>query len=365
MHDALMNLTLKISPVDNLFFRDGRPFGPRDQVRSGLPTPQTLAGAIRTLILEHHGVDWDAIARGMRQHGSFERTLETMGTELSASGNVQIRGPWFRKAGEVLVPTPASLRRVKKEDKGVAEEATLVPLFPLRTPPPGWQPACAGMLPLWHRTRRALESPEPYIRIGGLAKFLRGGTPAESDFVGLDEIGSLQPRTGIGIDAERRTTVSGLIYSATLLSLAPDVSFHAEISGPEVALGFLADSGSTIMRFGGESRSVEVRIAEGITNWPSAPSGAASGRLLLLTTPAWFEGWKPEGLDLVAAAVGKPLPVSGWDLARGGPKPNRFLVPAGSVYFLQPESTVPRRLGRAEDSKIGWGHFLEGNWNYA
>ncbi len=38
---------------------------------------------------------------------------------------------------------------------------------------------------------------------------------------------------------------------------------------------------------------------------------------------------------MVAAVVGRPLAVSGWDLKGGKPKPSRRAVPAGSVYFLR------------------------------
>ena len=35
------------------------------------------------------------------------------------------------------------------------------------------------------------------------------------------------------------------------------------------------------------------------------------------------------------AASGSPVAVSGWDVARGGPRRTRFAVPAGSVYFVE------------------------------
>ena len=66
----------------------------------------------------------------------------------------------------------------------------------------------------------------------------------------------------------------------------------------------------------------------------------------------------------MASAVGGYQAVSGWDLAKGGPKPNRFMVAAGSVYYLPPGAQVPDALVADEDALIGWGCFLEGNWNY-
>lgn len=69
---------------------------------------------------------------------------------------------------------------------------------------------------------------------------------------------------------------------------------------------------------------------------------------LVLLTPALFEkgvlpGWNggawPLGgsvkATVRAACVGRPAIVSGWDLAKGRPKPTKRLAPAGSVYFLE------------------------------
>lgn len=89
---------------------------------------------------------------------------------------------------------------------------------------------------------------------------------------------------------------------------------------------------------------------------------------MLLTTPAPFAaGWRPNGLDIVAAAVPSHVAVSGWDLARGGPKPTRFAVAAGAAYFCRPAPGDDDRLSLCdgEDALLGWGSFLQGIWNYA
>ncbi len=68
----------------------------------------------------------------------------------------------------------------------------------------------------------------------------------------------------------------------------------------------------------------------------------------------------------IAAAVPGHIAVSGWDLARGGPKPNRFAVPAGSVYFFdQPEpfAECNGSLCGDDDAMLGWGAFIEGGWS--
>ena len=47
---------------------------------------------------------------------------------------------------------------------------------------------------------------------------------------------------------------------------------------------------------------------------------------------------------VVAAVVGRPVAVSGWNLKEGKPKPSRRAVPAGSVYFVR----FPEAWGEGE-----------------
>jgi CRISPR-associated protein Cmr3 len=62
------------------------------------------------------------------------------------------------------------------------------------------------------------------------------------------------------------------------------------------------------------------------------------------------------------------MAVSGWDVARGGPRETRFAVPAGATYFvdgpgdeelfLHHDDPDERRNLRRE----GWGFALQGKW---
>ncbi len=354
----MAHIALSISQLDTLFFRDARPFGPAAHAQSGLPTPQTLTGAIRTLLLEYFGINWDAVSSGMRQHGSFRRCLEGLGQAIEGVADVRICGPWFFHEDDVLVPTPLSLRQTKGDGNPQIRR-----LDPLETPPPGWRPPFPGMHPLWRRARGALEATPPYIRPRGLQAFLEGQIPEASDFVKAEDLYSFDQRTGIGRSSARGTIEKGLIYSVSLLSLRRDVSFYAEVMGPASTLSPLEDR-RLVMRFGGEGRHVNVHTMPNPFSWPAASAVRADGKVILLTSPVYLCGCMPQGIDTIAAAVGRPNAISGWDMARGGPKPNRFMVPAGSVFFLSPGVPVPKQLGTPEDFQIGWGQFIDGNWYY-
>ena len=75
-------------------------------------------------------------------------------------------------------------------------------------------------------------------------------------------------------------------------------------------------------------------------------------RLILVSHASFSRGWLPDWLVVTdgiltgdmpgvgrvvlrSACVGRPVHVSGWDMAAHKPKPTRRLVPAGSVYFFE------------------------------
>ncbi len=359
MADGDTLLRLEIEPVDTLFFRDARPFEAASRGASGLPMPQTLTGAVRSLLLERHGVDFRRLGEQMKNGASFAQALAEFGPEARAVADVRVRGPYFTLCGEVLVPAPASLRREKKTGK-------LVRIDPLKTPLPGWRPEAQEMRPLWRRGREAVEAADGFLKPSGLRCFLNGDVPDPDALVPQKEVYEFDDRTGIGIDPKSNAAAESLIYAVSMLVLRPKAGLYAEVRGPVDALTPLIKTKDEpiLMRLGGEGRHVVVRSNGQGADWPAIPPVSNTGRLVLLTTPAYFNGWKPPAFEPVAAAVGNGQAVSGWDLAQGGPKPNRFMVPAGSVYFLQPNAPSPAELVADEDASVGWGCFLEGNWNY-
>lgn len=347
-------LGLRIEPLDTLFFRDGRPFDGSPRAMSGLPQPQTLAGALRTWLLRQKGCDFEKLGGEVRAGNSFVNALRSQSTDLAAIAALTFRGPWLARDDGLLVPVPAILRRIKDSDK-------IVRLAPLKQSLPGWQPTDAGMLPLWCRRTEPTERIEGFLTLDGLRRLLQGETPVPADLVGDDALYDFDRRTGIVVGADTRTAEEGQIYGVSLLALKDGVSFYAEIEGdaevPEAA---------AIVPFGGEGRRVRVTRIEPC-GWP-AGSAKDGRKMLVLTAPAPFGDWRPAWLEPVAAAVPGHVAVSGWDLARRGPKPNRFAVAAGSVYFLdQPlrDRPVAGSLCDGEDGAVGWGTTVEGPWDYA
>ena len=351
-------MDLEMEPLDVLFFRDGRSFDTAARVGGGLPMPQTVAGALRTWLLGRVGCDFGALAAAVRKGAPFAAAAAAQGPDPAAVGRLGVRGPWFSVNGERLVPTPATIE--------VDDADRLHRLDPLADDLPGW-PGADGLRPLWRRSRGVAKPRGGYLRRSGLVRFLEGGVPRPDDVVDADALFGYENRTGIGVDAATGATGDGMIYSTRMLRLRRGVTLAVELVGAPADLAVCPVKGDDVLALGGEGRRAVVRKAR-VPAWPAVQVGGQRGRLVLLTTPAPFGGWRPPELPLTAAAVPGNVPVSGWDLARNGPKPNRFAVAAGSVYFLDASARLERRNGSLcapEDAALGWGAFVEGTWSHA
>jgi len=363
MADRKTTLRLSLRSLDALSFRDARPFNTTRYAESGLPSPQTFAGAIRTFLLRAHNVDLKQFGNNVKKYGSFDRALDHEDDIVSGLKKMKVNGPWLRKNGETLVPVPSNLR-VNKQQSSANESQPLVRMDPLRRLPPGWNSKNLGLHPLWSYGRDSHGTARGYITQAGLRTFLKGDIPTSDELITRDQLYQIDRRVGIAIDPKTNTASDGMIYTSGMLVLNTDVEFCGEISGDDALIAPLLKRRETILKFGGEGRYVVISEHEE-DFWPNDIShDKGDGYLLLLTTPAYFNGWKPLDVSCIAASVSHPEGISGWDLARGGPKPNRFMVPAGTVYFLSKDTPIPPSLVEYRDELEGWGHFLIGNWNY-
>ncbi len=365
---------LKLEPLDVLFLRDGRPFGAATHGKSTLPMPQTVAGAVWTALLDAAGCDFSRFVDLVRGGTQIREAMqETCGTPWIAS--VKVRGPWLARLTakeneiEVLVPVPTVLHAEKatttQEDNSRLHR--LSPLSPDRLP--GWQAleSFPGLWPLWLRCNRPTEPASGYLTSEGLRAFLHGEPVTLDQRVKPEELFDFDRRTGIGIQPDRLSAEEGLIYGASFLTLRTDVFFYVDVIVPDDGDHSLLDTIKTLP-LGGEGRRVRSTMLRETYRWPEPASHEGNRKpLLVLTTPGCFTaGWRPAVLNgqLLAAAVPGSLSVSGWDLARGGPKPNRFAAQAGSVFFLnEPLDPWPETLSDNDrDAQQGWGCYLKGVW---
>jgi CRISPR-associated protein Cmr3 len=345
-----------LEPLDTLFFRGGRPFGLGLSGESGLPAPQNFTGALRTWLLERAGADF----RRMRGQPSLAAAFVAAGVPWLAETG--FRGPWLADISDPASPKPF----VRAPANLALTAGEPVALCPLRTPLPGWSPPSGEpqMAPLWLKRRKPDKARPAWLTFDGLRAYLEGQAIAAEELRSGDKLYGVEERTGIQVDEKKQAAEEGLIYSTRSLRLESNVAFYGEIDLPEEQAK--AFEGEQVMSWGGERHHVIVRKVDPV-RWPEAPYSSRTS--LLLISPAFFAGrWRPDNLPqgaLRAAAVDGPFAVSGWDLALGGPKPTRFGVAAGSVYFLEGAPPPPSLCASPDDALAGYGHFLKGTWNYA
>lgn len=368
---------VSIRGLDTLLFRDGRPFDATPGgVASGLrvPFPSTLAGFVRTQAGQATG-------------------------DYGKARTIEFAGPLLCLNGEPHFPAPADIV-IHRDNQSLR-------LMPLRPFAPAEGSGCdnpGGMLPLRVTGDVKPEAGYDWWRANAMFQWLADELPDVSDLArGLGP--EMDERVHIAMDAQKGTTQEGALFTTSMVAFELnrkgehiEYSYLCRLSEPE---GVAAPLGPGLL--GGEQR---IGLIESTTvQWPEYPVDLAAKLKvakhvrLVLATPAIFEcGWLPQWLDrttktgsppglkgvklkLVSAAIPRRQAVSGWEMEGKRPKPVRWLVPAGSVYFfdvvegdpgllatrkwLEPVSDLEHGNGsesKANNLNDGFGLALWGVW---
>ncbi len=342
-----------LEPLDVLFLRGNKLFGDPGSYGEALvpPWPSVAAGAIRSHLLAVDGIDFAAFARGGVSHPALGTPQEPGAFRLTGFHLARWRGG----RAETLHPLPADLVAT-----GCNGERRLQWLRPV-TPAPG----LAGSATLPRLPALATDSREKpegglWLTQGGWQDYLQGGQPRPEAVVESKDLWKMESRIGVGLDPDRRRAGDGQLFTVQAVVMGRDVGFLAAIEGAEPP----ADG---TLRLGGDGRAAAVRAVEYDPPEPDYGAIARDGRCrLVLTAPGVFPGgWRPPGVDgegrfalhgvrghLVCAAVPRAEVVSGWDLAKGEPKPAERVAPTGSVWWLEDLDATPEALRKLAESGL-------------
>lgn len=350
-------MRLFIRPLDTQFYRDGRPFeaGTESEALAVFPPyPRTIYGALRACILSHHpSHDWGTIWT--------DKTLEAVVGTPTSFGSLEIRGPMVARdlSGdgtniETFYPAPRDLAKRKDTDTYVMISPRMDQAPLARASDLTYQ----SLYPCGLGTAFHLEESERLLSHDYLVQYLTGQAPQLPKIHAAIHIYQMEPRIGIGLSRSRRTIQIGLLYSVPHVRMQDESRAQG---GLVVEVGsdnsLLPESG--FLRLGGDSRQVEYKKVENI-DWNPVlnavrvkirETGAFKAYLI---TPSIFDnGWFPDFLSvqtnglignlpgttlkvqLLAACVGRAIPIGGFDLVAGHPKPIQKAVPAGSIYFFK------------------------------
>lgn len=346
-----------LEPLDVLFLRGNKLFGDPGSHGESLvpPWPSAAAGALRSQLLAHDGIDLNAFAQGRIHHpslgtpqtpGSFTLTGFTL-AQRTANGSVQS-----------LHALPADL--VVTPHGGALAIQSLRPLAASH----GLQSSSGfAQVPVLAEAERRKAETGLWLTQAGWQSYLHGQLPnPENDLVKTSELWAVDARVGIGLSADTRSAEDGKLFTAQAVAFQPGIGFVVSVRGADLpAHGTL--------RLGGDGRTASSHSMA----WQNAQADlsaiAAQGRCrIVLTSPGLFaQGWLPNGfapqadgntwLDLhgvrgrlVCASVPRAETVSGWDLARWQPKAALRAAPAGSVYWLDELQATPDALGKLAEN---------------
>jgi CRISPR-associated protein Cmr3 len=315
----------RIIPLDTLFFRAGKPFTAGEDTYAEIvfpPYPSVLYGAIRSF----------AIAQRGKLSALYNGGYPDIGTDKT-KGTLSIKGPFVVKEGIICLPAP--LDSVKTEDGLRSLELSKDNAISVSDYPMPYI--------LKYREDKKVEPPDGlFIDAISFKDYLKG---KRKRFNPVKDIYMIEPK--ISIKRERRTTEEGFLCRIPFIRMETDTSLVCEING----ISELANEG--ILKLGGEGKGArfEEIIDDPLKSIKELKLDFSNKLFkLYLATPAIFnKGWLPHWIDedtlegefggiklkLLTAAIGKPVPIGGWDMANNRPKPMRKAVPAGSVYYFE------------------------------
>lgn len=370
-----------IEPLAPLVFRSGKPFGSEVGADGAqFPLPSSLAGLLRTVYADQQP----------RPLNFAEAQAELL--QQSVRGPFLVRYcPDQEKQATLLLPKPADALYLS-DAEGHGRVARLAP----RALPAGvGSDLPEGLLPV-QMLEPCPDKPSKGPQFWALADLLSWQAGQQVAFADLEKNGytslPMDIRTHVGMDNHTQAGADGKLFQTASLD------FGATREGQKWSdqrLGFWATSSVNLkpdlVTFGGERRlsrlsplALQPKPAANLTEQVRR----AGGLRLTLLTPAIFAGGSlPGWLDahlqgeipgtglrvrLVAQAIERWLPVSGFDLKAWKPKVMRKAVAAGSVYWFEVLGPVPEGLentlwlqaisDQEQDRRDSFGVVLPSAW---
>jgi CRISPR-associated protein Cmr3 len=370
------NLQVTVSPLDVLFFRNGKPFNADDSPIGetiDMPYPSTFYGAFRSRVLMDNSEKYCEFLDG--KAGEITEVIGSPDYKGSLEINFFSLLKEDKTNKDILLPLPRDMV-VKKGDERDG-------LFHLRlASKKSWIKMNNSLSHLLiNPVSKQVEWPGPaYIKIKELEYYLNNELE-DGELKDIDKINDIyakEYRTGIEIDSVTKMAKEKKLYRKEVLRFKNNrdrsYSFFLELTGDK---GLLSESG--LFKLGGEQKAAEYKkstdVSIRIELYETTRKRILNSKMfkIYLSTPAVFKrGWLPEWINpddftgklpasgirvkLLTAAIGKHKIVSGWHMAkkvkddnksnqennnkankdkRGIAKTGFRVVPEGSLYYFK------------------------------
>ncbi len=359
-----------LQPLDVLFLRGNKLFGDPGSFGESLipPWPSVAAGALRSHLLAAEGIDFTEFANGRAPHPALGTPAQPGPFTVTA---FHLARRYADGRIDTLHAVPADLVIGKADD----DKPVVRRLVPVILAAGLSSSAPLARLPVLPEKQRGKPETGYWLTQAGWQAYLSGDTPKPAQLIESTRLWKIDPRVGVGLDADMRRAADGKLFSVQAVAMATsETAFANTGTEPRFDVGFLvgvagADIPPGVVRLGGDGRAANLRPADSEWQMPQPDFTAllqARRCRIVLTTPGIFpEGWKLPGVDtdnrldlagvrarLVCAAVPRYEVVSGWDLAKWQPKPAQRVAPTGSVYWLDELDATPEQFGKLAEAGL-------------
>ncbi len=378
-------MRIRIKPLDTLFFRDGKPFSMGEESwADGIfpPYPSVLYGALRTwYIANKDGVFGDDI--------------------IKESEGIKISGIHYRLEDGLYLPMPMDMvepKEKEREEEREEEREQKYRVVKLALRGNYWSQEQKMSNYLLNSLLVSADGEdvdaieEGFMEANDFKQYLEG-TLQETKIRKLKDMVKSEPKVGIGRDRNTNTAQEGKLYRVGMRR-AIDFEIITELQLPFEGIG----QHSTFIKMGAEGKTTAFDNLKGRIDALRIDRDTVTlktGRFkLYLATPAIFDknkksfkdksdhktellgtAWEPNlrrlGIqaELKAAALGKPIHIGGFDMAKRKPKPMMKAIPAGSVYYYETQEPVEKIITTLQGKSVsnylgdqGFGLAYIGNY---
>lgn len=309
--------TLQLNAADTLFFRDGRPFTMgEDTAAEGFfpPPPSVIYGALRTAY--------------MSSEMNKNKELDDLITE---SDTLHIHGICLENENELYLPMPNDLV-VSESNKEQAKRLKFAKTNNISSN--------QTIDMLINTSNEKVVEGTFLLSLMDFQEYLTKPNKKTFPCINLSDWVLQETKIGIGRSNETHIAGDGMLYrmrQQRLKTEKGEVKIIVNFDMPN-----FPTEGVNWLQLGGERKAVSVKNSDYYA--PSLPTIDKEVFKIYLSTPAIFtKGWMPSfgsSVNIIAAAIGKPIHLGGFDVQAGKPKPMLQAVPAGSVYYLKAESVA-------------------------
>ncbi len=343
-------MLFQVSPVDNVYFGKGVPFGAGFEtvgVSVFPPSPSVLYGAFSTYYLS---------LNGMNKHNKD-----------FVKANMKIKGLYYSIGDNnlhTLLPMDLVKEKSQLENKAI----------PLELGEPLVYTDIDGENVKFLYSKYTVEGVNALINEYLMEAYLKGSVE-NVDYMLFEDTITVEDKIGIKIDNRTNSAQEGYLYKTHYIRMAKDIynQIHFVV---DVECGDYSFPEEGFLKLGGEGKIARV---EAIKELPAFFRDDVVEEIkekvdktgyfkLVLVTPAFFkDGWKPDldslGIkaELVSANIGKPISIGGWDMDKNYPKTMSKAVPAGSVYYYKLlDGTADELIKKVHKNSISYKRQNEG-----